>query len=175
MKKNRIVALVLCLVTPLMAAEKVKLEGLTNKAQAPAIYEKMEKGKRLSLIYKDSTFDPSMGFKPGAVEYRAEERMSEIVSYLKTDWTEVGKKDSPYTLDLYVLEATPYKATKFYFGSDSNSSFVIEGLVKDGLGKVVASFVTKEYGTPGGLGAGVSLRPSLDKMVSGITSELFKK
>ena len=172
MKKFLRLALVLLaalVVLPLSAAEKVKIEKLTVKTLPAETYPLLEKGNRLSLVWKGNGFAPSRGFKLGEIAWKADVRLSEVSTNLKPRVAEIAKPGGFYTLDLTVTDVMT-GANGVFFHTDG--TIVLEGLVKDPDGKLVAAFVTKEKEEPAGLA--FSFLPGIDRLISGINSELFK-
>jgi len=153
----------------LTAAEKVKIEKLTVKTLPPETYALLEKGNRLSLVWKGKAFVPSQGFKLGEIAWKADVRQSEVSTNLKPRVLEVAKPGGFYTLDLAITDAM---AGAVGFISHTDGTFVLEGRVKDPDGNVVAAFVTKEKEEQAGMA--FSFLPGIDRIVSGINSELFR-
>lgn len=170
--KNPLKALLVILSVGLvaMASERVNPDSLTVKSLPVEVYAKLEKGKKLSRIWKDASFSAARGYKVPELDWKAENRVGEVSSYLKENLPTMGTKDGYYSLDLIVTEAV--QGTIGYFGNKTGY-FILEGQVKDADGHVVAAFVTKEEDEFGNMAK--TLKPGVDRAISGIVSELFKK
>jgi hypothetical protein len=150
------------------AGEKVEVTELKVKSLPGDVYSKLAPGERLSLLYKSPEFDPSKGYSIGRVDYKAAERIGDILTYLKEQTQSMGTSGAPYTLDLTLTDADPGKSGNF----KNNYGFVvIEGVVKKG-DTPVAFFVSKEKGELGGFA--ITERPAVDRILSGIDGELFR-
>lgn len=167
----KILATALLLALPLLASEKVKVDKLSVRTLPAETYAKLEKAKRLSLIWRDPSFDPSRGFKPGDLEWKAENRVGEVATYLKEQLATFGTtKEGAYILELAITEA---QAGDIGYTWNKTGYFILEGRVKDAEGKIVAAFVTKEEDEFAGMAK--SLKPGVDRALSGISSELFRR
>jgi len=163
-----VMAMVLTL--PLAAGMSVNLKDLPVKTLPSDAYAKLQEGKKLTYVFKAPGFNPSNGFKVGTVEYRAEKRVGEAYDYLKSQVTSMEKSGSTYTLNLAVIDAEPGKVGMVF--GNNHGFFLVEGVVMEG-NTPVAYFVTKEKGDFGGLGS-MTLKPGVDKILSGITVDLFR-
>lgn len=170
MKKTVLLTLVLMFGLVLTASERINPDKLTVKTLPAEVYAKLEKGKRLSRIWKNSESAPSRGFKMGDIEWKAENRVGEVASYLKEQAQTIGSKDGYYTLELAVTEAAGGDLGYMW---NKTGYFILEGRVKDPEGRVLAVFVTKEEDEFGGMAK--TLKPGVDRAIGGIVSELFKK
>jgi len=162
-------ALFLLPVVPGRAAEKVKVDNLTVKTLPAETYPLLQKGKKLSLLWKADGFTPSRGFKVGKIEWKAEDRVAEVSTTLKAQIVDIASPTGLYTLDLAITEA---KAGTLGYVHNTTGFFILEGQVKDVDGKVVAAFITKEESAFAGMN--YTLTVGVDKAISGIASELFK-
>jgi hypothetical protein len=169
MKQILVLALSLMFGIVLNAGERVNPDNLKVKSLPEAIYAKLEKSKRLSRLWQAAEFAPGRGFKVGDIEWKAENRVGEVASYLKEQVQTIGSKNGFYTLDLVVTEALAGKASMVW---NTTGYFILEGRVTDPEGHVVAAFVTKEEDSQF---TGFTLKPGIDNAISGIVSELFKK
>ena len=165
-----VVMLAALFVLPLSATEKVKVEKLTVKSLPAETYPLLQKGKKLSLVWKSPEFTPGRGFKVGEVSWKADDRLGEVTPYLKAQIAEIASASGFYTVDLAVTEAKASSTS--WHGHTTHGYYLLEGRVKDGEGKVVAAFVTKEEHEQ--VGFDETLKPGIDRTVSGIASELFK-
>ncbi len=159
-----ILASLACL--PLLAAQKVKVDKLAVKTLPAQVYSQLQKGKDLSLIWRGPDFNPSRSFKIGKVDWEAHERIGEAISYLNTQVPLFAPKTPGYyTLDLAVTDAQVGKTFTVFW---KDGFIVLEGVVKDPDGKVVAAFVNKEKALE------YTLDSCVDKALGGIKDELFK-
>lgn len=170
MKSTLIAGIIVIASMYVIAGEKVKLDKLIVKTLPVEAYASLRDGKKLTHIFKLPSFSPSSGFKVGKIEYRAENRVGEAFEYLKSQLSTMEKSDSPYTLNLTVVDADPGKVGVAF--GNNYGFFLVEGVVLDGT-TPVAYFVTKEKGDWGGFGV-ISQKPSVDKILSAISAELFK-
>ena len=154
----------------LTAAEKVKVDKLTVKTLPSETYPLFQAGKKLSLTWRATGFNTMRGFKVGEITWKAEERLGEVTSYLKSQIPDIASATGYYTLDLAITDAKASHTS--WHGHTTHGYFVIEGAVKDAEGKVVAAFVTKEEAEQ--VGMDESMKPGIDRVISGIASELFK-
>ena len=166
-----LVALLALATSPLSAAEKVKIDKLTVKTLPADVYPLLQKGKNLSLFWKGPEFAPSRKFKAGEIAWKADNRVSEVSTTLKAQIGDLASPGGFYTLEMAVTEAQAGVVRSV--GSNTAGFYILEGQVKDPDGKVVGAFVTREESEWAGLGQ-YSLKPGVERSLSGIASELFK-
>lgn len=156
-------------VIPLMAAEKVKVDKLTLKTLPAEVYPLLQKGNNLSLFWKGPEFVPGRGFQVGEIAWKAENRVSEVLTTLSNQIGGIASPGGSYKLEMAITDA---RAGVNGMMSNTAGFYVLEGQVKDRDGKVVAAFVSKEESQ--WVGMEYTLKGGVEHSISGIASELFK-
>lgn len=134
------------------------------------IYNQLKSGKKLDKSYLTPDYDKAKGFKIGKVDYKAEYRSGDVMTYLPKALSTLAKDDAPFTLNIAVVHVSTqtYALVGIIMGA-----VTVEGQIVDSNGKVVAAFRTKEKSAPAGFGGKDDYNVAIDKIASAIAADLL--
>ena len=159
-----------------MAGESVSLGKLTEKSLPPEVYSKLSSGKQLTYLWRAPEFKPERGFKVGKVEWQADSLLASVhVALCDRVPTLSTHKGSHYTLELAVTEASEDRGGFWTTFKQKHGYFILEGRVLDPDGSLVGAFVTKEEDQLGGYDNIPTFAPGVERALSGIARELFRR
>lgn len=134
------------------------------------IYDQLKSGRKLDKSYLTPDYDKTKGFKIGKVDYKAEYRSGDIITYLPKALSTLAKDDSPFTLNIAVVHVST--KTNALVGTIMGA-VTIEGQIVDNNGKVVVAFRTKEKSASAGFGGRDDYSVAIDKIASAIAADLL--
>lgn len=172
---NRLTAIILAITVTVgvaYAAEKVNIAKLELKSLPADIYTKLNQGKRASLLWRDATFVQGSPYTVEKVEWLAADRNGSLSDYLTKELQGLGQKDgAQYRVQVRVTRYVD--PVLKMFGSNVPPQLIVEAVVLDKSGAVVAAMLTAEKGSY--LGGHLSpVNGLVDKVVSALDSEVMK-
>jgi hypothetical protein len=157
------------------AADKVDVAKLEKKSLPADIYTHLKQGKRASLLWRAAGFLPASPYRVEKVEWLADERNGALLEYTTKQMMSLGQTDgAQYTVQVRVTGYVPGEVKAF---NNTPSRLIVEAVVLDKSGTVVAAMVTSEkigyYGHPA-RGGGFNEDSMVDKVASALDSEVMK-
>jgi len=139
------------------------------KTLPPEMYEVMTGGQNLEKLFVDPAYDRAKGFKLGAVDYRAETKISAALEGLNKSIAMITRSDSPFTLNLAITKVTTgFKLLRTH----RRGRLTVEGKIVDTNGRIIAAFTTKE--PAGKVGADVdNFQFACDAIATAISKDLL--
>jgi hypothetical protein len=157
------------------AADKIDLRSLDQKTLPADVYTKLTEGKRASLLWHDPGFAVNSPYVVDKIEWLATERNGTILDQLTKQAQSLGAKESAhYRIELRVTSYTP--AAIKAFSKNVQPRVIVEAVVFDKSGAVVAAMVTAEKGDLGKhpKADADTYNGMVDKVITALDSELMK-